>query len=424
MITLNPTKDYRYYEKNKEWFRQQVDHVNDLVTDFLETLPSIYDTSIASTRYALHYRAISRELAQLLIDSQDVYNDQYADIARTVAVWRNLGYMLGEPGEGFPPHDVYTQTNEEYRELLLAIKTGLLGGSTKENIEAGAQLFLGDEAQVYEEYLEAPDRIGKTFKFRVVVPIYDNLAGNDILSRALGNASKLIKLIKPAHTLGRVVATLVEEFDLQGCQRYQDENGNDILYSGAEHPYQGPFELNARDITWDAMIGESVFVSEHSYIGFHSQGRLGAMSGLTEEQEEEILSGIDPLSNGPLIINLGDVRTSGWLTFDYVGNRFLWPKKVKNTPHTICEAAKIFRLKRPVSVFDMSSITEHLHFKYTWKETVPDADEVQDFGFALGPCGDFAGTLVSPFHQLGPTEHTVLGGDPTLESIKIDYTPL
>jgi len=444
MINYTILKNPRLYERNKEWFKTLKELEESFTNDLLSLLASNYDTNIPSTLYGLHYKALAREFSQFIIDSQEVVNDLFPDISRLEAIWKNLGSYLGEPGKGFPPHEVDINTNEDYRDLLLAIKFCLLGGSTYDNLKEGMRLFLGENIEVYEEYLEPPDEIAKTFMFRVQVLIPDDLSGQYLLTRAFRNAQKLLNLVKPAHTLGRVVPTFTEEFHIYDCNFYRDENGNLILFSGAEHPYEGAFTLNDVDLYYDFLMSESIYMARHHHVGLFGKSRLKGYDINWKDKENLIITKIQnhlhrdsSYYGGPfgwgilgyggsnfIIVNLGEVRGKGWLNFDYTGNRFLWPHKPINTSNRICESSRIFRVKRDLENYNLDSIQED----YYWTEKISDTysitEEVSGVEFVLGPSGSWTSELNTGLDILGPIPTNIQAGDPTITNITIEYTEL
>lgn len=160
-----------------------------------KNLESTYTRQSDSTVFAGYFRQLALEIAraeQLALDCRDdIYYD--GGTTRPELLYQNLGYMLN-----FQPQLIYS--HNEYREILLALLSMFLKGSTKESILEGLSIFLGvygltaDENSIKENFNDISQQF--TFSFDVTIgstPIKNWTSFNDTLYQ-------ILNMVKPAHT--------------------------------------------------------------------------------------------------------------------------------------------------------------------------------------------------------------------------------
>lgn len=109
----------------------------------VDLLPSVYVDESASANYSIHLLSLAEEMARLRCALDTVLADVSYEELRSFLLYQNLGSVLGfGPDEGL--------SHEEYRRLLLAILSVLLGGARAENIKRGVEIFTDFEVRVLE----------------------------------------------------------------------------------------------------------------------------------------------------------------------------------------------------------------------------------------------------------------------------------
>lgn len=108
-----------------------------------DLLPSTYVDEAASANYSIHLLSLAEEMARFRIALDRTLDDVSYEQLRSFLLYQNLGTVLG-----FGPDE--DLSHEEYRRLLLAILSVLLGGARAANIQRGVEIFTDFEVKILE----------------------------------------------------------------------------------------------------------------------------------------------------------------------------------------------------------------------------------------------------------------------------------
>lgn len=97
-------------------------------------LSSVYTDESASANVSVQLLAVAEEVAKFRLGISRVLTDMSYQDVRSFLLYQNLGSILG-----FGPNEELS--HGEYRRLLLAVLSVILGGSRIENIQRGIELF-------------------------------------------------------------------------------------------------------------------------------------------------------------------------------------------------------------------------------------------------------------------------------------------
>ncbi|MDP2727265.1 MAG: hypothetical protein Q8P59_06945 [Dehalococcoidia bacterium] len=109
----------------------------------VDLLPSVYTDEAASANYSIHLMALAEEYARWRYNFNLVISDLSYEDLRSFLLYQNLGSIL----EFGPDEEL---SHEEYRKLLLAILSVLLGGARPANIQRGVEIFTDFEVKIIE----------------------------------------------------------------------------------------------------------------------------------------------------------------------------------------------------------------------------------------------------------------------------------
>lgn len=118
-------------------------------------LSSVYNEQNQSTNYAIQLRARAYELARFRLLLEEVMKDQYVPEARSEFLYKNFGSYL----QIEHPYFFEDESDEFYRDFIIALMAVVLRGSKKSAIIDGLRIFTrGLPFDVTEIYLDCRER--------------------------------------------------------------------------------------------------------------------------------------------------------------------------------------------------------------------------------------------------------------------------
>jgi len=166
----------------------------------LNNLPSNYSRD-RNTNLAEFYRAIAEEFSRLEYSADDINNDKFHTNTRAEYLFIVLGDLLflGERSINASVSDV------EYRDFLIKVRNGYIGGSRPDNIEASVSDIIGLPVTLKEVYQSlrlstTSYTIKDTHKMFFDI-LMDNFSSSSDVGQVLSDLKFFISLIKPAHVL-------------------------------------------------------------------------------------------------------------------------------------------------------------------------------------------------------------------------------
>jgi len=176
---------------------------HDTFNNLLKLLPSNYRSDILGPNYTQFMKSFACESARGEISGDIIKDDLTYTLTRSEFLFQKLGVEIHEVDPVFFPP---TENDEEYRRFLLSLQTILLGGSTKESLRAGGQLWAESLKVNVVELFQAPgSSVTDTHMWFYEVFIPANILELDVnLGVVVNGLNLMAKLIKPAHTLFQV----------------------------------------------------------------------------------------------------------------------------------------------------------------------------------------------------------------------------
>lgn len=197
----------------------------------LNNLPSNYSRD-SNTNLAEFYRAVAEEFIRLEFSAAAINDDRYHTETRADYLFLVLGdiLFLGEKSI----NDNLSDT--EYRDFLIKVRNGYLGGSRPDNIENTISDILGLPVTLKEVYQSLRlDQTSYTIKdthrmfFDILMDDHDS--STDI-GQVLSDLKFFVDLIKPAHVLYDTRLVWSEDIDKRGdcTPAYDTTHMQEIVY--------------------------------------------------------------------------------------------------------------------------------------------------------------------------------------------------
>ena len=203
------------FKTGVEFQKDLLNRARSIQDRMLEGLPSNYSRD-RNTNLAEFYRSVAEELTRLEFSSSDINSDKYHVDTRAEYLFLILGDLLflGERSINDSLSDV------EYRDFLIKVRNGYLGGSRPENMENTVSDILGFPVALKEVYqslrLEKSSyTIKDTHKifFDILMDTTSNTGG---VGEILSDLKLFIDLLKPAHALYDTRLVWSEDIDKRG----------------------------------------------------------------------------------------------------------------------------------------------------------------------------------------------------------------
>jgi len=222
-----PSREFRgrkRFPTNAEFLKSLRFRVETSAQNMVENLPSNYPDTDKGEIGAI-FKAFAQEAELLSRASSDIREDSVFTQTRAEFLFQVLGDLLflGEKAIGpLDPQGNSILTDVEYRDFLLKVKKGYLGGSTTSNIEDTLSDILGIPVILKELYLEARKKnsiYGLKDTHKLVFDIFmdDIESPTGYLGKLLQDLLFFIDLIKPAHKLFKTRLVWRDEFTINHC---------------------------------------------------------------------------------------------------------------------------------------------------------------------------------------------------------------
>ena len=192
----------------------------DSVNQMMSELPSSYNREITDTNVYRLLRTLAVEMANAKLEMELIKKDLYLDFAREEAIYENFGALIKLKKKN-------TWSYEKYRRLVKGVTKSLLSGATLQSVTDALQLFTNFKVSIFEmynhtekyiDYIQAGVFPKWSFIIELEKPIDDPTSQSDLES----DAFTVLRIVKPAHTLGLLIISLVGEEDWKS--QYYDKN--------------------------------------------------------------------------------------------------------------------------------------------------------------------------------------------------------
>lgn len=203
-------------EDGQGWRKKVRAQVENILADFLSVLPDNYVSAIPGPEYILNFQAIAEQIASVQLAAQEVFEDTDFDFTRSEFLYQILGVLVFPRGrtEGIPQ----IEGDVTYRDFLKQMVLLLLQGATAEVQEAGAELLTDADFILIEKALAARTTPGSIwgadqqheFELSVVAEGGTDFPKDPLLLQE--NVKKVLRALKPAHTLYEYRHLFLEEF--------------------------------------------------------------------------------------------------------------------------------------------------------------------------------------------------------------------
>jgi hypothetical protein len=198
--TIENKVDGQRFGTGVEFKKDLLNRAREIQDRMLDNLPSNY-TRDRNTNLAEFFRALAEEFARLEFSASDINNDKYHVSTRAEYLFLILGDLLflGERSI----NDNLSDT--EYRDFLIKVRNGYIGGSRPDNIESTVSDILGLPITLKQVYQSLRlDNTSYTIKdtHRMFFDILmDNANVSSDIGATLSDLKFFIDLIKPAHVI-------------------------------------------------------------------------------------------------------------------------------------------------------------------------------------------------------------------------------
>ena len=206
----------------------------DSLEQMLSELPSSYNKETRDTNVYRLLRALAVEMANAKLEMELIKRDLYLDFAREEAIYENFGALIKLRKKN-------TWSYEKYRNLVKGVTKSLLSGATLQSVTDALQLFTNFKVSIHEmynntekylDYIQAGVYPKWSFIIEIEKPIDDKTTKEDLEE----DAFTVLRIVKPAHTLGLLIIVLSgeEDWKSQYYDKYKtswetmDENGLSI----------------------------------------------------------------------------------------------------------------------------------------------------------------------------------------------------
>jgi hypothetical protein len=182
-------------------------YVEAILRDLINLLPNAYNKETTDTNYYKILRSLAYELADANIEMDNIRANQSLETVTPEMMYNNFGTLVKLSKR--PEWDY-----EQYRTIIKGVTQSLLKGPTKQSLVDALKLFTQFDVNVYELFKDK-DKVdpqvykGYNPKFTFLIEIEKPIeiaADYDILLRDL---NYIVNIIKPAHTIGINIITLV-----------------------------------------------------------------------------------------------------------------------------------------------------------------------------------------------------------------------
>jgi hypothetical protein len=187
----------------KEFQLRLAQRAQSVFTNLLNLLPSNYTSTVQGPNYTNEMKAVAVELARLELALEDVEFDSDFKSTRPDFIYSLIGYMVFLNGK-LPTTSF---DDQEFKNFLLSIIKIYFQGSVPASMRAGAELFLGENVTVTENFLLVREGasgydISDQFGFQISI---DALTGFPPDAFTLdANIRLILDILRPAHTLFRI----------------------------------------------------------------------------------------------------------------------------------------------------------------------------------------------------------------------------
>jgi len=210
----------RAIQKRNDQYYQSLEYIKDI----FKNMGSSYSRSPSTIFYG-HLKSHAMEQARLEYDEEKSQNDLDYDILDPKLIWQNLGYLIT-----IPPSNVISQ--EDYRQLLLALISILFEGSTKTSLQRGLELFVENDVQLREPVFSKDADISEQFIVKIDVLVEGAGPLDSNLSLMSEQINAFMTVVKPSHIFYIIRFIWTEHFYFQNACELQwekDPQGDYIL---------------------------------------------------------------------------------------------------------------------------------------------------------------------------------------------------
>ena len=253
----------------------------------LAELPSSYNKEVTDTNVYKILRSVAVELADASMILTMMKEDLYLDTVREDAIYENFGTLVKLNKRS-------DWTYEKYKKLVRGVMASLLKGPTVQSVIDALSLFTNFKVSIAECYKESTkikysdvmSGINPMFSFIIELekPLEDQSMTQDEL---MEDTAYVLKLVKPAHTLGILVIILTgsERWDTYYNQRYginwyeADETDlttefgasfNEGTYGWRHFNYAGNFHVSNSVVTNSHLLNNSALIGPRYILADHS----------------------------------------------------------------------------------------------------------------------------------------------------------
>jgi hypothetical protein len=181
--------------------------VDSIMSAFRGLLPSNYVASTNGPWYSLQFQAMAEQLADIQINTAEIYKDSAWDFTRTDFLWEMIGSFVF-PGATDKTGIPQISGDLNYREFLHKMVLLLMQGATKASLEGGLEALDSTFiATVVERYLETPPRDpdgAYTIEDQFAIDVFIETASGGFPTDPFvtqDNAALVLAALKPAHVL-------------------------------------------------------------------------------------------------------------------------------------------------------------------------------------------------------------------------------
>ena len=359
-ITLLPGKFLVIYDEieelevDKEDIRLNIErrlrYQREINDQMVAELPSSYNKEVTDTNIYKLMRAVAVEMADASMILTMIKEDLYLDTAREDAIYENFGTLVKLQKRN-------DWTYDKYKKLVRGVMASLLQGPTYQSIVDALSLFTNFKisiGELYKEnvrtkYADIANNYNPMFSFIIELekPLEDeSMTQEEIME----DTAYVLKLIKPAHTLGILVIILTgsERWDTYYAQRYgidwHDMDGTNLTVElgqgfnegtfGWKHiNYPGNIQIapisdsvvsNAPLTNNSALIGPRYVLADHSMVEIDDKNNeLYDLSVNIKDYISTLLQSTHADTfNEPLDIYSSTVENAE-TRFGYQGNKYL-----------------------------------------------------------------------------------------------------
>ncbi len=218
-FTPHITASRPIHKRNTQYYKSL-----EYIEDIFKNMGSSYSRSPSTIFYG-HLKTLAMELARIENDEDKSILDLDYDLLDPKLIWQNLGSLIT-----IPPSNVISQ--EDYRQLLLALISIFFQGSTTESLQQGLELFVQQDIQLREPVFSKDADISEQFVIKLDVMVEGSGPLDSDLALMSEQINAFMSIVKPSHIFYILRFIWTEEFFFQNACELQwekDPQGDYIL---------------------------------------------------------------------------------------------------------------------------------------------------------------------------------------------------